>query len=141
MSIENDLSAFHAILKSHQKSTTRARTEVFKALWRQPPLSMKELEKRLDGRIDRASAYRVIELFIELRIVEKLYQGWKYRIELSEKFHPHHHHMRCNKCGSTYDFNEPDSMSEVIRAITKKYNFEASSHQFEIDGLCKNCQA
>ena len=141
MSIENDLIALNKLLKLHQKSTTRARTEVFKVLWRQPPLSMKELESRLEGRIDRASIYRAIELFIQLRIAEKIYQGWKYRIELSEKFHPHHHHMRCNRCGSTYDFNEPDSMGDIINTITKKYGFEASSHQFEIDGVCKHCQA
>ena len=141
MSIENDLAILHSLLKSHQKSITRARIEVFKALWRQPPLSMKELEKRIGARIDRASIYRTIELFEELHIVKKVYQGWKYRLELSEKFNPHHHHLRCNGCGRTYDFEEPGSLDRIITEITKKYDFKAHAHQFEIDGLCKNCQA
>lgn len=141
MSIENDLVIFRSILTSHQKSITQARTEVFKALWRQPPLSMKELEKRVETKIDRASVYRAVELFEQLQIAKKVYQGWKYRIELGEQFRPHHHHIRCSQCGETYDFDEPRELDKIIESITKKYNFRAIGHQFEIDGLCLKCQA
>lgn len=141
MTIESDLVTLNNILKVHRKSTTIARIEVFKCLWHQPPLSMKELEVRINSRIDRASIYRVVELFIEIGIAKKIYQGWKYRIELGEQFRPHHHHIRCNKCGKSYDFDEPGELDEIIENITKKYGFRATGHQFEIDGLCAKCQA
>lgn len=91
------------------------------------------------GRIDRASLYRVISLFENLGIVERLYIGWKYKIELSGIFSPHHHHITCLKCGKLVVLKEDSEIEQLIASLAAKNHITAAHHQLEIQGYCEKC--
>jgi len=130
---------FVALLRDGGNSITQARTAVFEALIGQEPLAMHEIVKRA-GKIDRASVYRAIDLFERLGIVQRLNTGWKYKIELTDKFLEHHHHLTCTNCGQTITMNEQELESFIDR-LAKAHGFQSTAHQIEIQGLCSTCRA
>jgi len=130
---------FRALLQTNEQSITKTRTAVFDALLGQEPLSMHELITRLPA-VDRASVYRSIELFERLGIVQRLHTGWKYKIELSDAFAEHHHHLTCTACGRTIPMNETE-LEQTIARLARAHSFTPYTHQIEIQGLCAQCQA
>ncbi len=134
------LDTLKALLKKDGSSLTRPRLQIFKLLLNQEPQSMQVLIRRAGNQIDRASIYRTIELFERLGIVHRLNVGWKYKIELSDAFLDHHHHMHCTNCGASFKLEAGPMLETMINTLTKKANFSARSHQLEIYGLCQSCQ-
>jgi Fur family transcriptional regulator, ferric uptake regulator len=130
---------FKTILKANQCSVTKARLTVFNSLVGQEPLSMHQLVEQARG-IDRASVYRTVELFESLGILQRLNTGWKYKLELSDKFSDHHHHLTCTQCGRTTSMNESE-LEQLITNLAATHHFKPSAHQIEIQGLCRNCSA
>ena len=138
MSID-DMKRFQAVLSSHQYRVTHARETTFKLLLNPDPQSMRELIHKANGEVDRVSIYRSVELFEKLGIVHRIYVGWKYKLELSDEFIAHHHHLACLTCGKVIDIQDEKHIDEFIDMISKQFNFTARRHQFEIDGYCENC--
>ncbi|HEY5805836.1 MAG TPA: Fur family transcriptional regulator [Candidatus Saccharimonadales bacterium] len=134
----SSVESFKTILKSSNLSVTKARLAVFEALLSQEPLSMHQLVERT-GKIDRASVYRAVELFEQLGILQRLNTGWKYKLELTDKFAAHHHHLTCTSCGRTIDMNEGE-LEQLISRLARGHSFKPTSHQIEIQGLCTSCQ-
>jgi Fur family transcriptional regulator, ferric uptake regulator len=128
------------ILKDNGYSLTKPRQLVCEFLQDNDPLAMRELVNKAGGRIDRASLYRTVALFEKLGIVQRIYIGWKYKIELSDIFTHHHHHISCLKCGKIVAITEEDKIEQLIANLAAKHNFVAQNHQLEIRGLCPNCQ-
>jgi Fur family ferric uptake transcriptional regulator len=83
--------------------------------------------------------YRTLELFEEIGITTRVYSGWKYKVELSDDFSPHHHHMTCTNCGEIISFEESDAFLRELDRISKNHGFKSESHSLELKGLCKNC--
>lgn len=90
--------------------------------------------------IDRASVYRAVALFERLGIAQRLNTGWKYKLELSDKFADHHHHMTCTQCGTMTAINE-DELEQLLGRLTATYEFTPTAHQLEIQGLCRRCRS
>lgn len=88
--------------------------------------------------IDRASVYRTVDLFERLGIVQRINIGWKYKLELTDRFSDHHHHLSCTKCGKTIAMNE-NELEVFIEQIAHAHGFQPSAHQIEIQGLCSAC--
>lgn len=130
---------FHDALKTAGYSLTTARTSVFEALVDQEPLSMHDLVLRASS-VDRASVYRAVELFEQIGIVQRLNTGWKYKIELTDMFQAHHHHVTCTRCGTTTAINE-EALEQFIEQLARAQGFTPSAHQIEIQGLCRACQS
>lgn len=130
--------ALKELLKASGQSVTKARLQVFGALLGQEPLAMHTLVERA-GKVDRASVYRAVDLFERLGIVQRLNTGWKYKLELSDKFAEHHHHLTCTSCGSTTPINEAE-LEALITKLAAAHHFMPSVHQIEIQGLCEQCQ-
>lgn len=126
-------------LKQHGQSLTKPRLAVFMALRGHEPQTMQQLVARCPG-VDRASVYRTIALFEQLGIVQRLQIGWKYKLELTDTFSHHHHHLTCLKCGRIISFDESDDLENELRRIAATNNFVVQSHQLEIQGLCPNCR-
>lgn len=106
----------------------------------QDPQSMQVLISRAAGQLDRATIYRTVELFEKLGIAHRLNIGWKYKIELSDIFTGHHHHMRCTKCGKILEL-PPNSMLEtMIDTVAARTKFAPRNHSLEIYGLCPACR-
>lgn len=127
-------------LKARGYSVTKTREVVYLALVNQEPLSMSALADKIVPAIDRASVYRTIKLFEQLGIVQKLYIGWKYKIELSNKFSHHHHHIVCVQCGRIKAFQETKHIDSELNTIVIKAGYKPVSHQIELSGICKSCQ-
>jgi Fe2+ or Zn2+ uptake regulation protein len=125
-------------LKNNGFSLTKQRLLVFDLLENSEPLSMHDLYERAKGKLDRASLYRIINTFESLGIVQRINIGWKYKIELSDRFTEHHHHLSCVKCDKIIPINE-DEFEHFIKRLTKLHNFKAIGHQVEVQGYCESC--
>jgi Fe2+ or Zn2+ uptake regulation protein len=138
---EHDHALLKKLLKENGYSVTTARLAVCEALWDKEPQSMHDLAATLADTIDRASLYRVISLFERLGIVQRIYIGWKYKVELSDIFAHHHHHISCLNCGMVIPIQEEAQIETMLAAIARRYNFLPKSHMLEIQGYCQSCAA
>lgn len=127
------------ILKEQGYSCTKTRYAVFNLLVHPEPQSMAELLKKAGKSLDRVTIYRTIDLFEKLGIVQKIYIGWKYKLELSDQFMPHHHHLTCLGCGLIIDIEDETHIDEFIGQVASRYGFTPKSHQFEVSGYCTEC--
>lgn len=128
------------VLKDNGYSMTVARLFVCELLWGREPQSMHELTQRLSGKVDRASLYRTISLFEQLGLVHRVYIGWKYKVELSDIFTHHHHHLSCLRCGKVVALAEDAPAEQLIRTLATRHGFTVQHHQLEIQGYCADCQ-
>lgn len=128
------------VLHDSGYSITAPRTLVCELLWAKEPQSTAELTKQLNGRIDRASLYRTIALFEKLGLIQRVYIGWKYKIELSDVFSNHHHHISCLQCGKIKAIHEEEEIELLIHSLADKYGISADKHQLEIQGFCNDCR-
>lgn len=126
-------------MKSGSASLTKPRKIVFDLLLNQEPQSMQVLAQRAKGKADRATVYRTIELFERLGIVRRLNIGWKYKIELTDVFTGHHHHMSCTNCGRMFELPENPMLETMIDTVAAKSGFSPRGHHLEVFGLCSNC--
>lgn len=127
-------------LKKHGHSITASRLSVFLALENTEPLTMAQLVSKVAPDTHRTSVYRTVELFEQLGIIQRIQIGWKYKLELSNEFQDHHHHLTCIKCGRIESFQEPDSMHQLLETIAKEKHFSLQRHQLELQGVCVRCQ-
>lgn len=126
-------------LKQAGYSLTKPRLTVFSALQGTKPKTMRELVDSLDDVIDRASVYRSVTLFEKLGIVNRIQHGWKYRLELSDAYTPHHHHLTCQSCQRVISFDEPLGFASMVDAIATNNGFIPGHHNLEIYGTCPQC--
>lgn len=126
-------------LKEHSYSNTKSRQLVFNTLSDSEPITMNQLINKLDGKVDRVTVYRVVELFETLHIIHRITIGWKYKLELSESFRKHHHHITCTNCNRVESI-EDLTLEAVISSIATQRQFTLSSHHIELQGLCDKCQ-
>jgi len=126
-------------LKQAGYSVTKPRLLVFGALEDNERLTMNKLYTLLSPYIDRTTVYRVIDLFESLNIVQRVNSGWKYTLELTDEFVPHHHHFTCSSCGKVISFDEPQLLEDMLESVSKNNDFKITSHTLEISGTCNNC--
>ncbi len=138
--MKDQLSTLETALRQHGYSITAARRAVFKSLLDKEPQTMAELSEATGGLVNRASLYRIIALFESIGVVERLNIGWKYKIELSDSFASHHHHITCLLCGRVRSFNESLTLSSELKQIASQNGYTASGHQLELRGICSKCQ-
>lgn len=136
-----ELELFKKMLANGKASYTKSRELVFVALNSPEPQSMNQLLERLKGKVDKTSVYRSVELFEELGLIRRVNIGWKYKLELSDQFLDHHHHLNCLSCGKSIDIQDETHIDQFIDKISSKHNFLAKGHHFEIDGYCSDCAA
>lgn len=127
-------------LKTHKFSLTHARKSVFLALIDKEAQTISELTKSLNNKLNRASIYRTIDLYEKLGVIQRLQIGWKYKLELSDAFSGHHHHMTCTSCGGVEPFEESTALELELKQLALEAGFTETGHQLEIRGICKACQ-
>lgn len=134
-----DLSSFKQVLTDNGHHVTKAREVTFELLQSPEPQSMKVILSKATGKVDRVSVYRNIDLFEKLGIAKRIYVGWKYSIELTDQFMPHHHHLTCLTCGRIIDIQDEQHINSFIDSVSESFGFTPVGHQFEVDGYCKSC--
>lgn len=132
---------FEKILRKNGYSVTKARELVFQLLsGASEPWTMHRLIEETSGKIDRVSVYRTVELFEKLGIAQRINIGWKYKLELSEMFLDHHHHMTCLTCGRIVTVNDEPQFESMIERLASQNDFSVTLHQLEIQGFCNTCR-
>ncbi|MDB5170068.1 MAG: transcriptional regulator, Fur family transcriptional regulator, ferric uptake regulator [Candidatus Saccharibacteria bacterium] len=132
-------SVIEQALKQHHVSLTKPRKQIYEVLSHNEPLTMQELITSLP-QIDKTTAYRTVALFESLGIVQRLQIGWKYKLELSNQYQDHHHHITCLQCGQTVALPEDEVIEERLLALAAVQGFEPKDHQLEVRGLCPACR-
>jgi Fur family transcriptional regulator, ferric uptake regulator len=127
-------------LKSSHMSSTKPRQVVFEALLDHEPQTMHQVVAGCKSLVDRASVYRTIALFERLGIVQRLQIGWKYKLELTDSYMHHHHHLSCVSCGQTIPLPEDVKLEHRLTSLARQQGFSPQDHQLEIRGLCKQCK-
>lgn len=129
--------------KRHLKKTghfcTAPRMRLFGVLQNHPNLTIKEIISRV-RKHDQATVYRNIALFESLGIITVTKYGWDTRIELTDDYHPHHHHISCTLCGSITPLPHSLQLESEIEKLVVFTNFTPQSHMLEVRGLCHTCQ-
>ena len=116
-------------------SLTRARLAVFELLNNNEPQTISQILAKANGLVDRVSVYRNIELFEKLGIVRRIYLGWKYKLELSDKFFAHHHHLTALIAVRQLILK----MKSILIVLLKKYLRRMGSFQEGISLKLKAC--
>jgi len=136
----DDINNFKQIITSNGYRLTMAREATFRLLVSSEPQSIREiLVKAKNANVDRVSVYSNIELFEKLGIVHRIYVGWKYKLELSDEFIEHHHHLSCLECGKVIDIEDEKHIDKFIESVALRAGFVPRRHLFEVDGYCKDC--
>ena len=136
--MSDNKSLFISNLRSNGYSVTTTRLSVFNVLEHSEPISIKELIKCCES-IDRASVYRTVDLFEKLGILQRIQLGWKYKIELTDRFHDHHHHITCTKCGHVEPLHEDKKLEKILDKLASSHGYVATMHQLEMQGTCVKC--
>ena len=102
-------------------------------------MTMDQLITRLPTQ-DQATVYRNIKIFEDLGIVSRVHIAGQSKVELSDIFQHHHHHLTCTSCGRVTILKENSLVESEIEKITLALRFKPLDHQLEIRGLCSTCQ-
>lgn len=91
-----------------------------------------------DKGVDRVTAFRIINAFVEKGLLRKLeFLEGKSRYELASR--GDHHHFICRSCGTIQDIKDT-IVPQFIHILQKQYSIMVIDHTMEFFGLCKNCQ-
>lgn len=130
---------FKKLLKSNGYFVTLPRQRLFGYLQSHPALTIKQLINLVDKH-NQATVYRNLILFEKLGIVTKLQIGRHSKVELTDKFRHHHHHLTCTNCGKVLVLKDNQIIEIELAWIGQGTGFKITDHQLEIRGLCQNCQ-
>ena len=104
-------------------------------------ISAEEIHTRVTSKypnINISTVYRTLELLKELGLVYELDLGaGQVRYHPAEK--GHHHHLVCQKCGTTIDIDE-SILARLQDVLLSRYHFDARIRHMAILGLCEKCQ-
>lgn len=129
---------FKKLLKSRGNFVTMPRMRLFGLLQKHTALTIGELIHKTTKH-DRVTVYRNIDLFEKLGIVTRVQLGGQTKVELSDMFQHHHHHMTCLNCGKVFVLKENKIIETELARIGHGTHFKITDHQLEIRGLCSKC--
>jgi len=104
------------------------------------PVSLADLEAALEFSMDKASIFRVLELFSEkdvAHVIEDGSRSLKYELCHNDTHHTisdQHVHFYCERCKETYCFENVS-----IPAVEIPDGFRARAINYMIKGICPKC--
>ena len=139
----------HGVAESRLRGSgqryTANRRAIVTALDQAPqPVSLPQLLSRQHD-LAQSSAYRNLAILEAAGIVHRIVTSDGFaRFELAQGLTDHHHHHRiCATCGSVEDFTLPATLEatleQALRRVAKRSDFQASSHQLDLLGVCRSC--
>lgn len=106
-------------------------------------LNAEELHKLLTEKgikISLATLYRSLKFLAQNGFIRELDFGEDHKhYELSSP-NKQHHHLVCNCCGLTEEFEDKNLYEHAEKIAREKNNFEITDYQFKIFGLCNKCR-
>lgn len=139
--MDTSIKEFKRILRKHSMYITAQRIALFKLLLNEPkPLPLQDVAKKLDSKLDLVTVYRNIESLERVGIIKKISTGWNYKVELSERFREHHHHLTCTNCNKTKRIRLSESTEASLKSLGSRQGFRVKSHEVELYGICSSCR-
>lgn len=136
----NDMDA-EALLEKRGVRPTSNRILVLRELVRATrPVSLSDLEALLGFQMDKASIFRVLELFTERDVVHAIEDGsrsLKYELCQSENHHSiadQHVHFYCKRCRQIYCFEDVK-----VPVVDVPEGFHSHAINYMIKGICPKC--
>jgi Fur family ferric uptake transcriptional regulator len=87
------------------------------------------------------TVYRNLDLLARLGLAERIYNDQGELGYLTCKSAHHHHHILCEKCSNTVEFEAADELEELIARVQAQTHYQIIGHLLQFIGLCPNCQA
>ena len=138
------------ILSEHSVSITNPRILVLEALLEEGnPITIDELQSKLEGNVAKSTLYRVLNDLKKINILNEFTSPDNSTVvELILEDHSHHHHLFCSDCGEVIDVELSEEfelmLAKEIEKVQKQFNFEMKDHRVEMFGLCteecSNCK-
>jgi Fur family ferric uptake transcriptional regulator len=121
-----------------------ARTAVLDAMAQQSCCtSAQELHESIRARgrsVGIASVYRVLDLLLELRLVQRVDVGdgiARYEPALPDG--DHHHHVVCGDCGKVEPFSD-STLENAIVGASRRLGYSVEAHEVVLRGECGDCR-
>ena len=88
-----------------------------------------------------ATVYRTLDIFYELKILEKIsfsngVSKYNLRQSIDDELH---HHLICTNCNSIEKVSNP-IFNKLIEYMKKEYSFEVQDNSLSFYGTCVNCK-
>lgn len=128
------------LLRLFGNRNTPARQLVFEALRDREAITIAELRAELADTVSTGAIYRTLQIFRDHKVIRDVVLNGVRKIELTEQFSRHHHHITCARCGevqSIYDM----TLEQQLKKVARTHNYRMVSHSFEITGVCLACQS
>ncbi len=132
-------SDLHVYLLNHKKRLTPSKELVFELLNNHQAITINELYSKVSKQMDRATMYRILQQFYELKVIKDVVINGVRKIELADYFNSHHHHLICGRCGNVVNINDM-KLEQYLKRLALVNKFVHVSHSFEIVGLCPTCR-
>jgi Fe2+ or Zn2+ uptake regulation protein len=126
------------LLRQRDLRYTTARQVVFKLFKTEAAMTIQEIIVKTAGSLDKASLYRTLNLYRDMGIIQDVVIGGKRKIELTDSYSAHHHHIACSVCGRTVSIRD-DAFEKQIESLALSHGFSHQKHSFEITGMCSSC--
>ena len=113
------------------------------------PQTIDDLQKKLENKVAKSTLYRVLGDLKKINVLHEFTSPDNTTVvELLLHDDEHHHHLFCGDCGEIIDVglsNEFEKLlSEEIKEIERKFNFQINDHRVEMFGTCtdqcSNCK-
>ena len=140
--IKNMIEDSKKILSKHSVSITNPRILVLEALLEfGNPITIDELQSKLQGDVAKSTLYRVLNDLKKIKILNEFTSPDNSTVvELILEDHSHHHHLFCNDCGEVIDVELSEEfeliLDKEIKKVQKEFNFEITDHRVEMFGIC-----
>jgi Fe2+ or Zn2+ uptake regulation protein len=108
------------------------------------PVSPVGLFEKLKAQGESASlvtVYRNLDLLAGLGLAERIYNTEGELGYLTCKSTHHHHHILCQKCRNTVEFEAADELEDLVAHAEAQTQYCISGHMLQFIGLCPACQA
>ncbi len=134
---------YSGMLKKSDLEPTNNRLRVLEIIGNNNfPLSAENIFNTVgrNHRINRVTVYRVLNLLVENRLIERYSSGGRsffYGAAPSEN-HPPHPHFYCRKCGQMNCLN-PESLAVDTLNLEKTFPGQIDKVEIRVDGICKDC--
>ncbi len=86
--------------------------------------------------IDRATIYRTLHFFRDLRLVVATEIDGELMYEIAGE--TPHHHLICRICGAEQDLSD-QHLHDLIKHLKQEHGFTAEINHLIIPGICHNC--
>lgn len=126
-------------LRNHKKRNTPAKQEVFELLKKHEAITTLDLFAKVADQMDKTTFYRILKQFHEFKIIRETVINGVRKIELSDQFSNHHHHLVCGRCGKVVNIHDM-KLEQYLKQLAPVNKFVHLSHSFEIIGLCPTCR-